>query len=106
GGTVAEQAPRRGIEGDDPPARVRREHAVRHRLNERGRLRALAAQLRKPLVQLLMHGAQRQDVLGDLGGARLREAGWFARGDGPGGAGQLEERPRYLSREEPADQGG
>ena len=69
GRAVAEQAPRRGIQRDDCPPRVRRQDAVRHRFDERRRLLALAPQLGEPLVELLMHGAQREDVLGDLGRA-------------------------------------
>src|SRR5439155_714161 len=91
------RSPRRRVERDDSPPRVRRQDAVRHRLDEGGRLLALAPQLGKPLIELLMHGAQREDVLRYVGGARLREARRLARGDGPRGAGQLDERPRDLS---------
>ena len=52
-----------------------------------------------------MHGAQREDVLRHLGHARLRQRGRLSGGDGPRGAGQLEQRPRHLAGQEPGEHG-
>src|SRR5436309_1459862 len=68
-GSVAQEAPRRAVEGDDRAAGVGRHDAVGHGLDQRRGLLALADQVGEALVELRVHGAERDDVLGDLGDA-------------------------------------
>src|SRR2546425_13362480 len=67
---------------------------------------ALAPQLGESLVELVVHRAQREDVLGHLRDGRLRKRRRLSGGDGPRGVRQLDERPRYLPRQKPAEGGG
>ncbi len=103
---VAEEAPRRRVERGDEAAGIRREHAVGHGLDQCRRLLPLPLELREAAVQLLMHRAQSNDVLGDLGHARVGEHGRASLGDRPCGLRELDERLRDLAGEEPGEHGG
>ena len=98
---VPQEAPGRAVEGDDGAAGVRRDHPVCHGLDQGRGLFALAHQVGEPLVELLVHVAERDDVLRHLGDARVGKRRPPAVGDRAGGAAKLHERLGDLLREQP-----
>ena len=105
-GPVPQEAPGRPVEGDDRTAGVRRHHAVRHGLDQRPGLLALAHQVGEALVELLVHGTERDDVLGNLGDGRVGERRRPAVGDRAGSAAELHERLGDLAGEQPGQRAG
>ncbi len=103
---VPQEAPGGAVEGDDRAAGVCRHHAVRHGLDQGRGLLALAHQVGEALVELLVHGAERHDVLRDLGDARVGERRLPAVGDRAGGAAELNERLGDLAGEQPGHRPG
>ena len=104
--SVAEQPARGGVRLDDDAALVGGEDAIRQRFEQSARFLALPSQVLEAALELVMHRAQRVDLVGQLGNAHVGEFRRPTGGDVSRRVGNADQGPGQRAREQPGDEPG
>ena len=103
-GSVAQQPAGGRVDRDDDAAAVGGEDAVGEGFEERPRFLALAPQVVEAALELMVHRAQGIHMIRELRHAYVGKLRRAARGDIPRRGGDVEQRPRQETREQPRDE--